>query len=69
MQRFNNFIDEVTSEDKAAVAMELLHSGPKGQLNVVGGVVCLVDDDDLVGRPRSQRDRASELTDAVTHRV
>jgi hypothetical protein len=39
--------------------MELLHSGPQGQLNVVGGVVCLVDDDDLVGRPRGQGDRVA----------
>ena len=44
MERFNNLVDEVTSEDEAAVAMELLHGGPQGQLNVVGGVVCLIND-------------------------
>jgi hypothetical protein len=69
MKRFNNLVDEVTGEDEAAVAVELLYGGPEGQLDIVSGVVCLVDDDDLVGRPRGQRDGASELTDAITHRV
>jgi hypothetical protein len=69
MERFNNLVDEVTSEDEAAVAMELLHGGPEGQLHVVGGVVRLVDDDDLVGRPRGQRDRRGELPDTVADRI
>ena len=49
--------------------MELLHSGPEGQLNVVSGVVCLVDDDDLVGRSRGQRDRGSKLTYTIAYRI
>jgi len=69
MQRFNDLIDEVASEDEAAVAVELLYSGPEGQLDIVGGVVCLINDNDLVGRSRGQGDGASELTDAITHRV
>ena len=30
---------------KRQFSMKLLHSGPEGQLNVVSGVVCLIDDD------------------------
>ena len=69
VERFNDLVDEVTGEDEAAVAVELLYGGPEGQLNVVGGVVCLINDDDLVGRPRGQRDGRSELTDTVSDRI
>ncbi|CAR63281.1 hypothetical protein SRSM4_083 [Synechococcus phage S-RSM4] len=69
VQRFNNLVDEVTGEDEAAVRVKLLYSGPEGQLDIVGGVVCLINDDHLVGGTRGQRDGASELTDAITNRV
>ena len=69
MQRFNDLIDEVASEDETTVAMKLLHSGPEGQLNVVSGVVCLVDDDDLVRGTRGQRDRGSKLTYTIAYRI
>jgi hypothetical protein len=65
MERFNNLVDEVTSEDEAAVAMELLHGGPERELDIVGGVVCLINDNDLVGRPRGQRDGRGELPDTI----
>ena len=65
----NDLIDEVAGKDETTVAMKLLHSGPQGQLHVVSGVVCLVDDNDLVGRSRGQRDGGSKLPHTVPHGV
>ncbi len=54
VQRFNDLVLEVAGEDKAAVVVELLYGGSEGQLHVRSGVVCLVNDDDLVGCSRGQ---------------
>jgi len=69
MQWFNDLVNEVASKDETAVAVKLLYGSSEGQLHVVGGVVCLINDNDLVGRSRGQGDGASELTDAITHSV
>tara|TARA_X000000950_G_scaffold108544_1_gene136914 strand:+ start:1837 stop:2046 length:210 start_codon:yes stop_codon:yes gene_type:complete len=69
MQWFDDLVREVASEDEPTVAVELFDSGPQGQLHVIGGVVCLIDDNDLVGAARGQRDSAGEganlLSDGV----
>jgi hypothetical protein len=49
--------------------MELLYSGPQGQLNIVSGVVCLIDDNDLVSASRGQGDSCSKLPHTVPHSV
>ena len=69
MQRFDDLVNEVTGEDETTVAVELLHSGPERQLHVVSGVVCLIDDNDLVGRSRGQRDGCGKLPHTVPHSV
>ena len=69
MQWFNNLVNEVASKDETAVAMKLLHSGPEGQLHVVSGVVCLINDDDLVGGTRGQRDSGSKRTYTIAYSI
>jgi hypothetical protein len=69
MKRFNDLVREVTGKDEATVAVELLHSGPEGQLDIVSGVVCLIDDNDLVSAPRGQGDGGSKLPDTIPHSV
>ena len=54
VQRFNDLVLEVAGEDESAVVVELLYGGSKGQLHVSSGVVCLIDDDHLVGCSRGQ---------------
>jgi hypothetical protein len=49
MQWFNDLVRKVAGEDEPTVGVELLNSGPQGQLHVVGGVVCFIDNNDLVG--------------------
>ena len=44
VKRLNDLVREVTGKDETTVAMELLYSGPKGQLYVGSGVVCLVNE-------------------------
>ena len=69
MQWFNNLVDEVAGEDEPTIAVELLYCRPQGQLNVVSGVVCLINDDDLVGGTRGQRDRCSKLTYTIAYSI
>jgi hypothetical protein len=69
MQWFDNLIRKVTGKDEPTVAMELFDSGPQRQLNVVGGVVCLIDNNDLVGAARGQRDSASKCTHLLSDGV
>ena len=69
MQWFNDLVREVAGEDEPTVSMELFDSGPQGQLNVLGGVVCLIDDNDLVGAARGKRDSACELPDSGANSV
>jgi hypothetical protein len=54
MQGINDLVGEVTCENEATVAVKLLHSGPERQLDIVSGIVCLIDNNDLVGGTRGQ---------------
>tara|TARA_A200000159_G_C7238447_1_gene303455 strand:- start:51 stop:317 length:267 start_codon:yes stop_codon:yes gene_type:complete len=69
MQWFNDLVREVAGEDEPTVTVELFDSGPQGQLNITSGVVCLIDNNDLVGAARGQRDSASKCTHLLSNGV
>jgi len=69
MQWFNDLVREVAGKDEPTVTVELFDSGPQGQLHVIGGVVCLIDNNDLVGAARGQRDSAGKGTNLLSDSI
>jgi SOS-response transcriptional repressor LexA len=52
---FNDFVLEIAGKNESTVSGELLNTRSKKELYVGSGIVCLVDDDNLVSRATCER--------------
>ena len=59
MQRRDDLILVVTSEDESTILLKLFDASTKKHLHIRCSVVCLINDDDLMLSSRGQRDSGS----------
>ena len=69
MEWFDDLILIVAGEDKPTVSLELLNTRSEKELYVGSGIVCLIDDDNLVLRLTRERYRRRKVLGIIPNSV
>ena len=69
MEWFDDLILIVAGKDKPTVSLELLNTRSEKELYIGSGIVCLIDNDDLVLRLTSERYRRRKVLGIIPNSV